>query len=81
MTEAVCKHKVRMDRTCLKCGRYVAMVDDDYRAKQADLERSIQDLDAALKPFLEEVEKAKSQLAELDKEDPPPPDRPWYQKH
>jgi hypothetical protein len=82
MTEAVCKHKVPMDRTCLKCRRYVPMVDDGYLEKHADFERSIQDLEAALKPFLEEVEKAKSQLAELDKEDPPPPpDRPWYEKH
>ncbi len=81
MTEAVCKHKISMERTCLKCGRFVPMVDDAYRAKQANFDRSIRDLEEALKPFLEEVEKAKAQLAELDKEDPPPPERPWYLKH
>jgi hypothetical protein len=81
MTEAVCKHKIRMDRTCLKCRRYVPMVDDSYREKQANFDRSIRDLEAALKPFLEEVEKAKAQLAELENEDPPPPDKPWYSKH
>ena len=81
MSEAVCKHKIRMDRTCLKCGRFVAMVDDTYRAKQENFDRSIRDLEAALKPFLEEVEKAKAQLGELEKEDPPPPEPPWYTKH
>jgi hypothetical protein len=81
MNEATCKHKIRMDRTCLKCGRFVSMVDDEYRAKQANMDRSIRDLEAALKPFLEEVEKAKAQLEKLDREDPQPPERPWYLKH
>lgn len=73
MDEATCKHKIRMDRSCLKCGRFVPMVDDNYRARQAKFERSIRDLEAMLKPFLEEVEKAKAESEELDKRDPPPP--------
>jgi hypothetical protein len=73
VSDEVCKHKIRMDRTCLKCGRFVSMVDDKYRARQAEFERSLRDLDAALKPFLEEVEKAKKEAEELDKRDPPPP--------
>ena len=81
MSEPTCKHKISMNRTCLKCGRFVSMVDDQYRAKQANFDRSIRDLEAMLKPFLEEVEKAKAEAEALDKEDPPEPERPWYHKH
>ena len=84
MADPTCKHGVRLDRSCLKCGRLLPLVDESFRTKQAEFLRSIQELEAALKPFMEEVEKAKAQSDELDRAargEEPPPDRPWYHKH
>jgi hypothetical protein len=84
MADTTCKHGVRLDRSCIKCGRYLQLVDDTYKAKQAQFFKSIQELEAAMKPFMEEVEKAKQQAAEIDRAErgeEPPPDRPWYRKH
>lgn len=87
MAETTCKHGIRLDRSCLKCGRFIQLVDETFRTKQADFLRSIRDLEAAMKPFLEEVEKAKAQSDEIDRAEraergeEPPLDRPWYRKH
>lgn len=84
MAEPTCKHGVRLDRSCIKCGRYLPMVDESYLAKQSEFLKGVQELEAALKPFMEEVAKAQAQSDEIDRiesNEEPPPDRPWYRKH
>ena len=83
MADATCKHGVRMDRSCIRCGRFVEVIDETYLAKQAEFNRSIGDLEAMLVPFLQEIEKAKKELDEIERnEEPPlPPDLPWSRKN
>lgn len=82
MAETTCRHGVSMDRSCIRCGRFVQVIDDTYLAKQANFNRSIEDLEAMLVPFLEEIEKAKAELAEIEDNEPPlPPDFPWTRKN
>lgn len=55
-----------MDRSCLKCGRFIDVRGPDYLAKEANFTRSIQDLEAILKPLLEEVAKAQAEVDAME---------------
>lgn len=66
MAEPSCRHGVRMDRSCLKCGRFIDVRGPDYLAKEANFTRSIQDLEAILEPLLAEVAKAQAEVDEME---------------
>ncbi len=77
----VCRHDVRMDRSCLKCGRFVQVIDENYGARQAQFDESLRKLEEMMKPFLEEVEKAKAESEEIDRNQPPLPPEWWKRKY
>lgn len=76
MAEPVCRHGVRMDRSCLKCARYLDIINADFRSKQANFDRSIKDLEAMLVPLLAELAKAQSEVDALDGDSSPAPNNP-----
>ena len=76
----ICRHNIRLDRSCLKCGRFVQVIDESYRARQAQFDESLRKLEEMMKPFLEEVEKAKAESDEIDRNQPPLPPPDWWKR-
>lgn len=66
MAEPSCRHAVRMDRSCLKCGRFIDVRGPEYLAKEANFTRSIEDLEAILKPLLAEVANLQAEVNEME---------------
>lgn len=67
MIEPTCRHGVRMDRSCLNCGRFINVMDEAYREKQANFTRSIQDLEAMLEPLLDEIARAQAEVDQMER--------------
>lgn len=80
MSELKCRHGISQQQTCRRCGRIKKVRAPAWEAREQTFNESIRKLEAAVKPLLEEVERARAAsnvtggglISEDNSEDPQP---------